>query len=133
MDGIKSRITINIFYRTNKIIPNTFFVKIIFITKTREEKKNKGRNITEEKKWEEGKKEEKGQPPSIKPVGDLTIARRVPYLLCYIRHYNKRLEIYVTYKPACMNSLIQTDTGRDIVAFAMKQIATKTIRFDHFL
>ena len=64
-------------------------------------------------------------------TGDLTIAKRAPYLLLYIRHYNKRLEIYVIYKAAYTSSLIRTyrrtDMGRDIVASAMKQIATKTV------
>ena len=46
MGGIKSRITIIIFYRTNKITPNIF----LLITKIRKEKKNEGRNIGEEKK-----------------------------------------------------------------------------------
>ena len=39
MGGIKSRITINIFYRTNKITPNIFLLKY---------NKNKGRKKTRE-------------------------------------------------------------------------------------
>ena len=60
------------------------------------------------------------------------IARRAPYLLHYVRHYNKHSEIYVIYKAVCTSSLIEryrqtdgwTDTGHDIVASAMKEIAT---------
>ena len=40
--------------------------------------------------------------------GDLTIARRAPYLLRYIRHYNKHPECYVIYEVGCTSSLIQT-------------------------
>ena len=60
------------------------------------------------------------------------IARRASYLLRYRRHYNKHPECYVIYEVACTSSLRRTDgrtdTGHDIVASAMKQIATiKTV------
>ena len=80
-----------------------------------------------------GGKKRKKRSATEYQTGNLKIARHAPYLLHYIlRHYNKHLVIYVTYKAACTSSLIQTyiqtDTGCDIVASAMKQIATKILR-----
>ena len=53
------------------------------------------------------------------------------FILHYIRHYNKHLECYVIYDIAHMSSLIhtdrRTDTGHDIMASAINQIATKTL------
>ena len=46
MGGIKSCITINIFYRTNKITPNIILLKY---NKNKGRKKKEGRNIREEK------------------------------------------------------------------------------------
>ena len=55
-------------------------------------------------------------------------------LIALPKHYNKRSECYVIYEAACTSSLIQTDrrtdTGRDIAASIMKQIATKTLSWE---
>ena len=65
-------------------------------------KKHKRRKKNERRK----KKEKKGEATQFR-TGDLAIARRAPYLLRYVRHYNKLVEIYVIYKSACTSSLIR--------------------------